>query len=181
LQFGEPNEALKLFQLGAATAPTPLFRTVFENHAGWALARLGLAEEARGALSRARHAFGSVGEDGGRWELLARGLSYSVGCTDVALGRFDAAVAEFTAATDSADHAVRCSTLNLSELATAQLRAGELRAGVQTASVVIGKARALRSVWVRHRLGPLQQAAAARRDSTCQDLARELATLRAAA
>lgn len=45
----------------------------------------------------------------------------------------------------------------------------------------IGLARRLRSVEVQDGLAPLQEAAAARRDSACQDLARELATLRSAA
>jgi hypothetical protein len=42
-------------------------------------------------------------------------------------------------------------------------------------------ARRQRSVSVRQSLAPLQDAAAARRDSACQDLARELQRLRAAA
>lgn len=103
-----------------------------------------------------------------------------MGSTYLVLGRFEMATADLAAAIEGADHAVRCSTLNLSELATAQLRAGELRAGLHTAAAVVSRAKALRSVWVRQRLAPLQQAAAARRDSACQDLARELATLRAA-
>jgi hypothetical protein len=46
---------------------------------------------------------------------------------------------------------------------------------------VVSLARGLRSVSVRDNLALLQEAAAARRDSACRDLARELATLRSAA
>lgn len=66
-------------------------------------------------------------------------------------------------------------------LAAAQLRCGELRSGLLTAGPAIGLAKGLRSVWLRDRLAPLQEAAAARRDSACRDLARELAILRSAA
>ncbi|MGH3903583.1 MAG: hypothetical protein ACRDTE_05240 [Pseudonocardiaceae bacterium] len=52
------------------------------------------------------------------------------------------------------------------------------RAGLQTASQLVDLAKGLRSVSV---LKPLQEAAAARKDSACRDLAHELATLRSAA
>lgn len=65
-------------------------------------------------------------------------------------------------------------------LATAQLRGGELRSGLIAAERAVTLARGLRSVSVRDDLAPLQQAAA-RRDSGCQDLARELTTLRSVA
>lgn len=45
----------------------------------------------------------------------------------------------------------------------------------------LARQQGLRSVSVLARLAPLQEAAAARRDSACQDLASELATLRSAA
>jgi transcriptional regulator with XRE-family HTH domain len=46
----EPNEALKLFQLGVAAAPSPLPRSLVEYHCVWALGLLGLASEAIAAL-----------------------------------------------------------------------------------------------------------------------------------
>lgn len=180
LQFGGANDALKLFQLGLSTAPTPIFRAVLENDSTWALARLGLTEEAHAALRRARDARQAANDEPSPQDF-GRAMRHVEGCTQLTLGRFDLAVQALAAAVDGADHAVRCSTLNLSELATAQLSGGEVRVGLQTAARVVDKARTLRSVWVRDRLAPLQEAAAARRDSTCQDLARELATLRSAA
>jgi hypothetical protein len=56
-----------------------------------------------------------------------------------------------------------------------------LRLGLATAGQVITLARGLRSATLKSTLAPLQQAAVARRESACQDLARELATLRRAA
>jgi hypothetical protein len=70
---------------------------------------------------------------------------------------------------------------NLGLLAAAQLRCGEVRLGLATATKVIGLAKRLRSVSTRGGLAPLQEAAAARRDSACQDVAREVALLRSAA
>jgi hypothetical protein len=55
------------------------------------------------------------------------------------------------------------------------------RSGLGTAARVVSLARGLRSVSVRDGLAPLHDAAAARRDSACRDLAREPATLRSAA
>lgn len=181
LRFGLPNEALKLFQLGAGGAPTELTRAMLEYDCAHAFALLGLDRESAAALHRARAAHQRAAREPRSWERLGTALPHAEGCTQLVLGRFDLAVSALTAAVQGADHAVRCSTLNLSELATAQLRCGELRAGLQTAAQVVAKARTLRSVWVRERLAPLQQVAAARKDSACRDLAQELAVLRNAA
>ena len=78
-------------------------------------------------------------------------------------------------------HAVGCTVVNSGRLAAAQLRSGELGAGLRTAQQVIRSAKGLRSVSLRDSLAPLQEAAVARRDSACQDLAREVAILRSAA
>lgn len=181
LHLGSPNEALKFFQLGAGGAPTEETRAVLEYDCAWALARLDLAEEACAALRRALDARKRAAGELRPWRRFANGLPLIDGCTQLALGRFEPAVQALAGAVQEADHTVHCSTLNLSELATAQLRYGDLRAGLQTAAQVVAKARTLRSVWVRERLVPLQQAAAARKDSACRDLAQELAVLRNAA
>jgi transcriptional regulator with XRE-family HTH domain len=177
----EPNEALKLFQLGVATAPTPLSRAMLEYDCAWALGLLGLAGEALAALRRANDSYQSANDEPRPWKYFAVTLPHVEGCTYLALGRFDRATVALARAVDGASHAVGCTMLNLSHLATAQLRSGELRSGLLTATRAIGLARRLRSVSVRDGLAPLQQAAAARRDSACPDLARELATLRSAA
>jgi transcriptional regulator with XRE-family HTH domain/tetratricopeptide (TPR) repeat protein len=181
LAAGQPNEGLKLFQLGVATAPSPLLRANLEYDCAWALGLLGLAGDAMAALRRAQDTYQAASDEPRPWKHFAATLPYVEGCTYLALGRFGPAVVAFTAAEGGASHAVGCSAVNFGHLATAQLRCGELRSGLHIAQRAIGLARRLRSVSVRDSLAPLQEAAAARRDSACQDLARELATLRSAA
>lgn len=180
LHFGIPNDALKLFQLGAAAAPTPLSRAMAEGHCGPALGALGLADEALAALRRAHLDAGHAENELTSPEILRAGMQNVDGATYFALGRFDRAAAAFAMAESGMVHATRCLTLTLGELAAAQLRAGELAAGLRTAERVVGLARTLRSAWVRVGLAPLQEAAAARRDSACRDLAHELAMVRSA-
>lgn len=179
LHFGQPNDALKVFQLGAATAPTSLARARFECHCAWALARLGRAGDSFAALRRAGDARDAV--CGERPELVVNGLRHPEGCTYLALGYFNRATVALATAADSASHAVRCTTINFAYLATAQLRCGEVPSGLITAQRVVTLAKGLRSVSVRDNLAPLQKAAAVRRESACQDLARELAILRSTA
>ncbi len=177
----EPNEALKLFQLGAAGAPSQLSRAKLEYHCALAFGLMGLTEEALAALRRAHDLYQAACDEPRPWGYFAAALPHIEGATYFALRRFDRAAAALAAAVDGASHAVVCTVANSSLLAAAQLRCGELRSGLATASRVIGLAKDLRSVSVRDQFAPLQEAAAARRDSACQDLARELAKLRSAA
>ena len=181
LNVGQPNEALKFFQLGAGTAPSPLLRATLEYDCAWALGLLGLEGEAVAALRRAFDSYQAAGDEPRRWKDFATALPHVEGCTYLALGRFDRATLAFAAAVDGTKHAVGCSVDNFGHLAAAQLRCGELRSGLHTAHQAIDLAKNLRSVSVLARLAPLQEAAAARRDPACRDLARELATLRCAA
>jgi len=175
----EPNEALKFFQLGAATAPSPLPRALLEYHCALALGLLGLAADAFTTLRRACDSY-SAGKDEPRpWKHFATALPHVQGRTHLALGHFDRAVVAL--AMDGPSHSVSCTMSGFAYLATAQLRCGELRSGLSTAQRTMSLAKGLRSVSVRDNLAPLQEAAEARRDSACRDLARELATLRGAA
>lgn len=177
----EPNEALKLFQLGCVGAPSQLSRALVECHCALALGLLDLPGEALAALRRALDSFRAASDEPRPWKYFAAVLPHVEGCTYLALGRFDRAATAFASAVDGANHAVGCSMDNFAHLAAAQLRCGELRSGLATASRTIRLVKGLRSVSVRDGLAPLQAAAVARRDSACQDLARELATLRSAA
>lgn len=181
LHAGQPNEALKFFRLGAATAPSRLTRAVLQYGCALALGRLGLADDALRELRWAAESFEAASEEPRPWKRFAVTPSHSEGCTYFALGRFDRAAVALAAAVQGMSHAVGCTVNNSGLLAAAQLRCGDLRSGLATATRVVGLARSLRSVSMRHELAPLQQAAAARRESTCQDLARELAILRRAA
>ncbi len=108
-------------------------------------------------------------------------LPHVEGCTYFALRRFDRAAAALSVAINGAGHAASCTVSNLGLLAAAQLRCGQLHAGLATARRVVGLSKRLRSKSIRGSLAPLQEAAAARQDSACQDLAREVAILRSAA
>ncbi|MGH3775094.1 MAG: helix-turn-helix domain-containing protein [Pseudonocardiaceae bacterium] len=177
----EPNEALKLFQLGAATAPSPLPRALVEYHGALALGLLGLAGEALAALRRARDTYQAASDEPRPWKYFAIALPHVEGRTHLALGRFDSAAATLAATGEGVSHMVTCKMHHFGYLATAQLRCGELRSGLHTAKQAISLAKDLRSASTRDGLAPLQEAAAARRDTSCRDLARELATLRSAA
>ena len=129
----------------------------------------------RGVIDEQLRALGAGLAEGG--ERLGGGLRDRLW----APGAVRRAAVAFSAAAEGASHAVVCTVGNSGLLAAAQLRCGELRSGLSTASRVVGLARGLRSVSVRDELAPLQESAAARRESACQDLARELAMLRRAA
>jgi transcriptional regulator with XRE-family HTH domain len=181
LDIDQPNEALKLFQLGAAAARSALARSRLERNCAWALGLLGEAREAIAALRRADDSYHGASDEPLPWEHFASASSHVEGRTYFALGRFDRAARGLAAATDGTSHAMVCTVNNSGLLAAAQLRSGELGSGLRTAQQVIRLAKGLRSVSVLARLAPLQEAAAARRDSACQDLAREVALLRTAA
>jgi hypothetical protein len=181
LDVDQPNEALKLFQLGVATAPTGLARSKLEYDCAWSLGLLGLATDAIRALGRAHDSYEAARDEPRPWKHFASTLPHVEGCTYFALRRFDRATAAFSTAVDGAGHSALCTVTNSGLLAAAQLRGGEVRSGLTTAERAIGLAKGLRSVAVRGGLKPLQEAAAARRDSACQDLAREVAMLRRAA
>lgn len=181
LGIGQPNEALKLFQLGASAAHSALARFKLEYDCAYALALLGAAGEAIAALRRAGDSYQAASDQPLPWDYFGAAVSHMEGRTFFALGRFDRAARALSGAIDGASHAVGCAVNNSGLLAAAQLRSGELGAGLRTAQQVIRLAKGLRSVSVLARLAPLQEAAAARRDSACQDLAREIAMLRSAA
>ncbi len=181
LDFGQPNEALKLFQLGTAAAPGALARFRLEYDCAYALALLGASREAIAALRRADDSHHAASDEPRPWEHFGTAISHMEGRTYFVLGRFDRAARALSAATSGAGHAVACTVNNSGLLAAVLLRSGEIGAGLHAAQQVIRLAKGLRSVSVREDLAPLHEAAAARHDSACQDLVREVATVCSAA
>ena len=161
----EPNAALKFFQLGAATAPSPLSRAMLEYHCSLAFGLLDLGDEALTALRRGHDSYAAGHDEPRPWKHFATALPHVEGRTHLALGRFDRAAAAAATAAEASHHAVQCTVSNSSLLAAR----------------VISLAKGLRSLSVRDHLASLQAAAEARRDSACRDLAHELATLRSVA
>jgi transcriptional regulator with XRE-family HTH domain len=178
--YAAPNDALKFFQLGAAFAPTGLCRATLEYHCALAHGMLSLEKESLNLLRRARDTYQAASDESRPWPHFATSLPHVEGKTYLVLGHFDRAVA-VAASAASEKHAVLCTMSSFALLAAAQLRCGELRSGLSTAERTVSLAKGLRSVTAWDTLAPLQAAAEARRDSACQDLARELATLRSAA
>ncbi|MFN2534439.1 MAG: hypothetical protein ABR528_04235 [Pseudonocardiaceae bacterium] len=129
------------------------------------------------AIADVHRVAGSAAADAG----LSTALPHVEGRVRLALGRFSSAAAALSEAGGGSSHMLRCKMHHFDYLATAQLRSGEVRFGLNSAGRAIGLAKRLRSVSVRGGLAPLQEAAAARRDSACQDLAREVTILRRAA
>jgi transcriptional regulator with XRE-family HTH domain len=181
LGIGQPNEALKLFQLSASAAHSASARFKPEYDCAYALALLGAAGEATAALRRTGDSYQAANDQPLPWDYFGAAVSHMEGRTFFALGCFDRAARALSGAIEGASHAVGCTVDNSGLLAAAQLRSGELGTGLRTAQQVIRLAKGLRSVSVTAWLAPLQEAAAARRDSACQELAREVALLRSAA
>lgn len=100
LDIGQPDEALKLFQLGAAAARSALARSVLEYDCAWALGLLGVAKEAIAALRRADDSHYTASDEPRPWNHFATTLSHIEGCTYFALDRFDRASRALSAATD---------------------------------------------------------------------------------
>ncbi|MGH3822028.1 MAG: hypothetical protein ACRDRA_04200 [Pseudonocardiaceae bacterium] len=74
---------------------------------------------------------------------------------------------------------VRCRALDTIVLATILINAGELAQGMTETRRAFGLVTVVGSQRVRDRPQPLDRALLARRDITCQDLARRVRTLRA--
>src|ERR1051326_5527499 len=68
----------------ANTTPTELTRAMLEYDSAWALARIGLAEEAIAALRRARDAHQGGAEEPRPWDHFAITLPHVEGCTQLA-------------------------------------------------------------------------------------------------
>jgi len=158
-----------------------LSRALIDYHCALAFGLLDLAKDALATLRRARDTYHAAHDETRPWEHFATALPHVEGRTHFALGHFDRAAVAFATVGDGASHSVSCTMHHFGYLAAAQLRCGELQSGLLTATRAINLAKRLRSVSVRKSLGPLQEAAAARRDSACQDLAHEVAMLRSAA
>lgn len=95
------------------------------------------------------------------------------------LADFEAARTDVQRALDlRPDYDVRCRALDTIVLATILINAGELRDGISETRRALHLVTTVGSQRVRDRLEPLEQSLSARRDSTCQDLAQQVHSLR---
>lgn len=180
---GAPDAALKLLQL--AQVSTDVHRqaqvgAVLSGLTASTYERLGDAEHARRELRRSRQLFADA-EPERALPFFAfygpgSGLLAAVGSK---LGDYETARADVKAALRTRpEFDVRCNALDTIVLATILVNAGEIRDGVATARRALELVIEVGSQRVRDRLEPLEKALAARRDGTCQDLARKARALR---
>lgn len=177
LNFGDPNHGLKLLQLAQfglddLPRPHPITAFVLAGEAR-AYAMLGYPDRAGDLLRKSSDAY--AGEARG-WS--KEGLSSIAGAVQLASGRLETAAATLTGLLrQPAPGASRGTAGDLTRLATLYLRIGEIDRGVQAGRQALSAVGAVPgSVRLAHRLIPLRQEAASRRNSSCQDLARAVHT-----
>lgn len=180
---GAPETALKLLQLAQVSGDVhrdAQVRAVIGGLTASTYQRLGNAEHARRELHRSRQLFADA-EPEKALPFFAfygpgSGLLAAVGSK---LGDYEAARADVKAALRTRpEYDVRCNALDTIVLATILVNAGEFRDGVANTRRAFELVTDVGSQRVRDRLEPLEKALAARRDGTCQDLARRARELR---
>jgi transcriptional regulator with XRE-family HTH domain/tetratricopeptide (TPR) repeat protein len=179
---GNADDALRLLHLAQIGAPLadPQTGAVLAGLSASTYVAVGQPERARADLALARTLFAQA-QPASSTPFFAfygpgAGLLASV---EAKLGDLDAARTEVTRALDTRpDYDVRCTALDTIVLATILIEAGEFRDGVTATRRALELVTEVGSQRVRDRLEPLERALAARRDSTCAELARRVRTLR---
>lgn len=172
---GDPNHALKMFQVaGMAESPDPQIGGVLAGLSVSAYQNLGHPDQANTHLRKAKSMF----RDADHTQSLPFFAFYGNGAgllaaAEMKLGNYTGARANVLSALQNRpSFDVRCNALDTIVLATISIEAGEFRDGIEQSKRALMLVREVGSRRVRERLAPLEQALAARRDSTCQDLAR---------
>lgn len=175
LNFGDPNHGLKLLQLAEfglmdMPRPHPITAFVLALEAR-AYAVLGYPDMTGDLLRKASDAYAAADQERG-WS--HEGLSSLVGFAQLASGRLETAAATLTVLLRQPPvGASRATAGDLTRLATLYLRIGEIDRGVTAGRQALSAVGAVPgSVRLTHRLVTLQQEAASRRNSSCQDLTR---------
>jgi transcriptional regulator with XRE-family HTH domain/tetratricopeptide (TPR) repeat protein len=185
--YGAPNDALKFFQLGTAGLPAdadPQSGAVLHGLAASAYLTMGHQEQARSSLANARAMFADAPDPDSSLPFFAfygpgHGL---LAATGGKLANYEAARTDVQRALDlRPDYDVRCRAFDTIVLATILINAGEIRDGISETRRALDLVTMVGSQRVRDRLEPLESALSIRRDSTCQDLARQVRVLRAPA
>jgi transcriptional regulator with XRE-family HTH domain len=182
--YGAPDDALKFFQLAMAGLPLdadPQVGAVVHGLSASAYLALGHPDHARTELSTSRALFGEAPDS----EVSLPFFSFYgpghglLAATGSKLTSYDTARADVLHALRTRPaYDVRCRALDTIVLATILINAGESSGGSVETRRALSLVTAVGSQRVRDRLEPLERALFARRDSTCQDLARRVRTLR---
>lgn len=179
-QYGAPNDALKMFQIAEMGEDLdPQAQAVISGLSATAFQKLGLSTEARQRIKKARTLFryGSTSQPFFNFYGPGSGL---LAAGETKLGDYDMAREDVvTALKTRPQFDIRCNALDTIVLAATHIQAGDLRGGVPHTQRALALVREVGSQRVRDRLEPLEQALVARKDSTCQDLARAVRQVRA--
>jgi tetratricopeptide (TPR) repeat protein len=181
LNFGDPNYGLKLLQLAQfglqdLTQSHPLTAFVLVEQA-LAYALLGYPDKVGDLLRKSSDAYAAADQEQA-WP--QERLSRFTGGVQLALGRLETAATTLTNLVHQPpNEASRVIASDLTRLATVYLRIGEINRGLTAGHQALSAVRAVPgSIRLTHRLIPLQQEAASRRNSSCQDLATPVPGLR---
>ena len=183
---GAPNDALKLFQLAQINVEQnwePQAAAVVAGLSASPYLAMGHSDKARASVQQSRRLFAEAqGEES--QEPLPFFAFYGPGhgllaATGSKLTDYEPAHADVQAALRTRpEYDVRCNALDTIVLATVLLNAGELAEGIAETRRALSLATEVGSQRVRDRLEPLERALAARRDTSCQELARAARALR---
>jgi transcriptional regulator with XRE-family HTH domain/tetratricopeptide (TPR) repeat protein len=172
---GEPNEALKYYQLATVkldgrSGDGRACPALLAASAAWACAQIGDRNTAQRYLDSAQDYWAGdrsttpvVGIIGGFALLAMDRLEQGVN-----------AVNDYLRARGGDPTHARTRCRSLARLATAHLHDGNLAEGTAAATMCLSLVRELSSQTARDQLTSLRAAAASRRDSTCQDLAEQV-------
>jgi transcriptional regulator with XRE-family HTH domain len=179
LNFGDQNYGLKLLQLaeiGLQDLPQShqIIAFVLAEQA-LSYAVLGYSDKAVGLLRKSSDTYAAAHQEQG-WP--QERLSRFTGVVQLTLGQLETAAATLTSLVcQPPDGASRVIASDLTRLATVYLRSGEISRGGTAGRQSLSAAEAVPgSVRLTHRLVTLQQEAASRRNSSCQDLTRAVHT-----
>jgi transcriptional regulator with XRE-family HTH domain len=182
--YGAPDDALKFFQLAMVGLPLDAdsqASAVVHGLSASAYLALGHPDHAKTELRTSRALFGEAPDCEASLPFFSfygpgHGLLAATGSK---LASYDTARADVQHALRTRPaYDVRCRALDTIVLATILINAGELSGGSVETRRALNLVTAVGSQRVRDRLEPLERALFARRDSTCQDLARRVRTLR---
>lgn len=174
--FGDPNAALKFFQLaktGIDPGADPQASAVLAGLSASAYLSLGQADVARRQVARSRELFADANPTDSLPFFSFYGPGHGLlAASSSKLANYDAAHTDIVNALRTRpSYDVRCNALDTIVLATVALNAGQTSIGIPEARRALTLVTQVGSQRARDRLAPMIQALAARPDSTSHELA----------
>lgn len=174
--LGDPEFALKVFQIGQAAAASddPQVRAVLGGETVAGYVTVGRPDMAKKELHAARSLFADADISKSLPGFASYGNGHGVlASAELKLGNLDAARVEvLSALRKRPKDDAWCNALDTIILATTNMRAGEVREGIQDTQRALVLVRQVGSRQPQERMMPLADELGSRNDSTCRDLAR---------